>query len=38
MPDTGSDFPAAFFAVLALALAAAGAVLGLTTRHRGRHH
>ncbi|KQV24108.1 hypothetical protein ASE03_02110 [Kitasatospora sp. Root187] len=38
LPDTGSDFPAAFFAVLALALAAAGAVIGLTTRHRGRHH
>lgn len=34
LPDTGSDFPAAFFAVLALALAAAGAVLGLTSRHR----
>ncbi|MBB4947422.1 putative repeat protein (TIGR01451 family) [Kitasatospora gansuensis] len=36
LPDTGSDFPAAFFAVLALALAAAGAVLGLTSRQRGR--
>ncbi|WP_407988875.1 SdrD B-like domain-containing protein [Kitasatospora sp. CMC57] len=37
LPNTGSDFPAALFAVLALALAAAGGVIGLTTRRRGRH-
>ncbi|MFJ9519260.1 SdrD B-like domain-containing protein [Kitasatospora sp. NPDC101801] len=38
LPDTGAHFPVAFFAVLALALAAAGAVLGLTSRQRGRRH
>ncbi|MER5865832.1 SdrD B-like domain-containing protein [Kitasatospora sp. NPDC002040] len=37
LPVTGSDFPLALLGLLALSLGAAGAVLGLTTRQRGRH-